>query len=419
MKSLLARMSLVATLVGSLISVAGAGDALGSPLGAGSLDLSFGTGGKVMLEAGFGSLAYDAVVRPDDRIVMSGGALGTFTLAALLPNGARDRSFGGGIVHTVFNKVGAAVSTGLALQGDASVVAVGTVQTYPTPFRIGLARYLPNGSLDPAFGDRGRVITRIGDSYPYPYGVAIQPDGRIIVVGQDCGDVLLLRYLSDGTLDASFGDGGVVLTDLGGSDYGFDVTAGADGGIAVAGSTSVDGGDFLVLRYDADGHLDETFGDQGVVITQFPTGASSASALDILRDGRIVVAGGATAAGMAAARYDPSGTLDPTFNGDGLFADTRGGGAASVALQPDGGTVLTGLVGPRLTRGFALIRLDSTGAVDPHFGRDGLAYVSFGVPYSSATACVVQSDGKLVVTGISGRGQRDYDFAAARFVGRP
>ena len=172
-----------------------------------------------------------------------------FALARYNANGRLDASFGtGGEVTTSFGPDTSATAVGVAIQADGKIVVAGTVQDFDTNFidEFGLARYNANGSLDATFGTGGEVTTSFGpDASAFAAGLAIQPDGKIVVAGtvQDfstdfISEFGLARYNTDGSLDAGFGSGGLVTTNFGPdtSASAAGVAIGRDGEIIVAGT---------------------------------------------------------------------------------------------------------------------------------------------------------------------------------------
>ena len=204
-----------------------------------------------------------------------------------------------------------------------------------TPRRFSLdgleARTLLSVTLDPVFGSAGMSIGDFAAATDEAYAVHALPDGKYLVAGKASdpawnSDFALVRYNADGTLDTSFGGGdGVVATDFSGSfnDVAFAMTVQADGKIVLAGQMDAgsDSYDFAVARYDADGSLDESFGGTGMVHTDFANSFDQAFAVVQDASGRLVVAGLASDSGgnfcMAVARYNDDGSLDLTFSGDG------------------------------------------------------------------------------------------------------
>jgi uncharacterized delta-60 repeat protein len=346
-------------------------------------------------------------------------------VAAALPGAAGaapgdlDPSFGnGGIVTTV---VGGGGANALAILPNGKIVAVGG----------GLARYLPDGSLDPVFDGDGKVTAGGGA------GVAIQPNGRIVTV-RGGNDFEVARYRRDGSLDPTFGGDGKVITDLGPSpEDAWDVVIQADGKIVVAG-TRFEGdllvGDFAVVRYNPDGTLDADFGSGGIVLTQLQ---GEAFAVALQDDGRIVLAGTSALSGVsydiALVRYEADGTLDTSFDGDGIaivdLDSDAGDVATDVALQSDGKFVVAGWVdpkGPEVGGDFLLARFNPDGSLDTQgldpyldapFGVGGWVTTDFDAGDEEAWAVAIESGGKIVVGGRTGVNpdETPSDFALARY----
>lgn len=190
----------------------------------------------------------------------------------------------------------------------------------------------PAGSLDPSFGVGGKVVTSIGAGEDQAYGVALQEDNKIVVAGfsfsVDTGkDFVVVRYNEDGSLDETFGVGGIVKTDvqLGSDDIAYDLAIQIDGKIVVAGSS--DNGsdrDAAIVRYNTDGSLDVTFGVDGVVLTDFEDGKADEIKVVKIHNltGNIVVGGSAvissTKSKPVVARYLSNGDLDVSFETDGI-----------------------------------------------------------------------------------------------------
>src|SRR6266540_4059662 len=188
----------------------------------GDLDTSFGAGGKVVTDFGAGGdYAAAVAIQPNGKIVAGGDAqIGTtaaFGLARYNANGSIDTSFGsGGLVATTFGTGNTRVN-GIALQPDGKIVTAGFDKN-ATEFEFALARYNADGSLDTSFGSGGRVTTAISDRYDLAFAMTLQPDGKIVVVGETRGstatkyDAAVVRYTPAGALDTTFGSGGKVTT---------------------------------------------------------------------------------------------------------------------------------------------------------------------------------------------------------------
>jgi uncharacterized delta-60 repeat protein len=285
-----------------------------------------------------------------------------------------DPTFGtGGILQ-----VGIIDATSLVLQPDGKLVVAGYMA--PVDFHEGmLARYLPNGTLDPTFGTDGKVRTSVGGPFGAPSVLIVQPDGKL-VVGGGTGSTSLARFLPNGTLDPTFGTGGEVVTGI------YDGSTNAmmlqqDGRLVVAGTGGQNTAQgFVLARFLPNGVLDPSFGTGGKVTTDLGN-LETANALVIQPDGKLVVAGATgplQAQDFALVRYLPNGTLDPGFESGGRVITDSGGEdnvATSLIVQADGNLVAAGYGGPSTNQDFVLSRYLPSGALDHRFGADGLRSV--------------------------------------------
>ena len=322
---------------------------------AGDLDLSFDSDGKVASD--FSSKGF-AVARPsaiaiqtDGKIIVAGNAFAggnsRFALARYNINGSLDTSFGsGGLVTTHVSAADDSLA-GIALQSDGKIVAAGGA-------RFSCARFAANGTLDATFGSGGKTIfnlgTNLGDDANA--GVAIQSDGKILIAGTSDfanvpgfnagagSDFVVIRLNSDGSLDNTFGTNGITRADFGSTlDGASAIALQSDGKIVVVGftSTQATGNDFALVRFNSNGSLDTSFGNGGKVTTDFGDRFESAGGVAIQSDGKIVVAGD-SAGNFALARYNSNGSLDTTFSGDGKqttnFGTLSGGSASSDNAGP-------------------------------------------------------------------------------------
>lgn len=305
----------------------------------GGLDESFGGDRKVTTDFGCVALcspfpshdrALAIALQPDGKVIAAGFADRRFALARYNTDGSLDATFGkGGRVVTGFAE-GQAVIAALALQTDGRIVAAGTVNR-----ATALARYEANGALDRTFGDGGTVIVDLGPGTDLAYDVLVQPDASIAIVAtvfevaSSSGDVAVLRFTSTGEADLTFGKAGVVITDTSVREEGHAIAMHPNGMLVVAGSTftAIDNEAFLLLRYQRDGRLDPAFGVGGVVTTDFPANRAGVNDLVIEPNGRLVVAGytGREIVGdFALARYEADGALDVTFGSGGTVSTDLG-----------------------------------------------------------------------------------------------
>jgi len=277
------------------------------------------------------------------------------------------------------------------------------------------------GALDTSFASNGKAITDFG-SDDYAEAMVVQPDGKLVVVGHaNLGgttgtDFVLVRYLRDGAIDPSFGTAGKVSTDIdGGSDQAFAVALQGDGKIVVAGShdLSPKGKSFAVVRYNADGSLDTTFGSGGKVVTSFGSQSDTAYAVVVQPDGKIVAGGHANTAtrgiDFALARYETTGALDASFGSNGQVVtpiralDSRDS-IYALALQTTGGEVKIVAVGGE--GDFIVTRYNANGSVDAGFAIGQQPDGVFGSVIGAARAVIVTPENKVVIAGHIG-----HDFA--------
>jgi len=356
---------------GKLVAAGRTGEGGGSALGDwalaryrtdGKLDHGFGKSGKVKLDfsgAGGDDQVNALAVQVDGRLLAAGFAPNGWALARFRTDGTLDPSFGvGGKVASPFS----GQIRALALTPDGQIVAAGFIGS-----DFALARYNADGTLDAAFGTGGVVTTGFGDLFAEAHAVAIQADGKIVAAGHT-GTVAfaLARYNPDGTLDPAFGTGGVVTTPFAGMFVEANgLVVRSDGRLVAAGGvlrndlTSA----FVLAGYLADGTLDPAFGQGGTLTTDI-AGSGSASSLALQADGKLVAAGSAdpgngSGLDFALARYLPDGTLDLAFGTGGkLTTDFAGNDRArALAVQADGKLVAVGTLNVTFSgQDFALAR---------------------------------------------------------------
>lgn len=279
-----------------------------------------------------------------------------------------------------------------------------------------VARYNPDGNLDTSFSDDGWTTTYFG-SLSNGNSVVVQPDGKIVVGGESNMNFALARYNPDGNLDISFSVDGMVTTDFGDWDQGWNVVLQSDRKIVLAGFASGNSnGDFALARYNIDGSLDNTFDGDGRVITDFGTLYDAGHAVTLQMDDKIVVVS-KPVGDFAIARYSTDGGLDPSFSGDGrLITDFSGGSddAFSVLVQPDGKIIAGGYSFSITSKNdFSLARYYSDGGLDTSFSSDGKAVIDYFSAWDSIADIELQPDGKVVAVGSTSL--PTYDVALARF----
>jgi uncharacterized delta-60 repeat protein len=416
-------------------------------LTAGVLDPSFGNGGLVVTDFTVPVPGYDigraVVQQPDGKIVVFGTSsdsdISYVALARFNPDGSLDGSFGtGGRVLESFPGLQPQdpAPGGLAVQADGTLIITGSVLNANGDTDFLVARFDTSGNLDASFDEDGWATTDLG-GYDVVFSAAVQTDGKILGVGYsnqaDNSDFALVRYNADGSLDPTFGTDGMVTTDLGSvEDRAFSVALEPDGRIVAAGF-SLDPvtsfSRFAVARYTPDGALDSTFDGDGQVITavgattNHGVGGATAYSVAVQSDGKIIAAG--TAASQqedldlfALVRYNTDGSLDASFDADGIVTSNLSSSldvADSIVQQADGKIVAAGYSSP-YNVDFAVVRYNSDGSFDTTFGNDGIVFTDFGY-IAEAFGAVLQSDGKIIVAGYTTQDTANFDFALARYAG--
>lgn len=391
-------------------------------MAAGDLDASFGVGGLVADDPSTAKdEAGDIVLQADGKIVAGGWGSGDAFLRRYTSSGAADASFGIGGVALIDLKGNWTDSlSALIAQPDGKILAAITSHnpqdwTFPYDARFGLARFTPDGALDKTFGSKGKVVTDLGNGWESITGIALQSDGKIVVSANSngsagrSGNFIVARYTASGALDTTFGGVGYVITDFGAIDNTSDLAIQADNKIVVVGSS---GNSIAAARYNPNGTLDTSFGTGGKVLTGIADEVVGASDVHIQSDGGIVVA-----AGHVAVRYLPAnGGLDPAFGVGGMAPLGGGVKNATLVAQSDGKLVLAGsedfyenLGGgdEGMSSRFALTRISGVdGSVDTSFGVGGWVYTYVTQPGRRAlnriNAAVIEPDGDILGAGMTG-----------------
>jgi uncharacterized delta-60 repeat protein len=336
----------------------------------GTLDTAFGSGGIVTTSIGSSSndICYAVALQPDGKIVAAGGssegANNVLVLVRYNGNGSLDTDFGSGGIVTA-SVSGNATGLSVAVQTGGKIVVSGSSwnsSSFDADFAV--ARYTITGTLDTTFGASGFVTTPIGSSsMDNGHSVALQSDGKIVVGGDGSGVFAVVRYNTDGSLDSAFGLNGIVTTSFGNYAGAVSVAIQPDGKIVAVGQSGSSGDwDISVARYTITGTLDLGFGTAGVVVTPIGSSADYGSAVAVQSDGKIVVAGGSSNGNdddFAVVRYSPTGALDTLFGVGGIVVTPIGLGddsGFSVALQSDGKIVVAGSSYGHTDNDFAIVR---------------------------------------------------------------
>jgi uncharacterized delta-60 repeat protein len=419
-------LAAAAVVIASLVSAGVAQPAFAAGGAPGTIDTSFGAGGKVLTNLGTGANGQQIQAAASDAVLQSNGDIvvsGNFGLVRYLPDGTLDTSFGtGGRVSTSFPV------NALNLQPNGDVVAVGTGQgNSASTGTFNVDRFTASGALDPAFGTGGTVTTTFPQTAlgAGATTVLVEADGNILVgggagaPGKDNTVVnhnVLALYNPDGTLDQAFGAGGLAR-----------------------GS----GGQFQILGVDAAGDIFVTNGGEFSPTGQPFAHATATTIVASSAGGTGVSVGGNTAAaflpngapltaigitfgrrivGVQAELSNPDGTFDtaffnPAFQFSGTTVSAPGSIPTAVAVQANGQVVIAGTNSVGSTSAFGLARISATGSLDTAFGSNGVLTTSFQGNDHAVAVLIQPSNGDIIVVGKSTNSAGVTDLALARYLG--
>jgi len=356
----------ISLLVGGVVSLPAFGD----------LDRSFSNDGLISLHVGGSAEAVLAV--PDGKLVLAGGGTTLhgdsvdFVVARLLKDGSTDPAFGpGGIVNVDFFGHNDSAEA-IVLQKDGKLVVAGSAAKADGTREVAIVRLKADGTLDPEFGEAGKSTFELQGSQQEVHCMVLQQDGKLVLGGGTTNSTgisrrMLMRLNADGTLDSTFGTSGMSVIELVGEDTAWinDVALESDGRLVAASSAVVAGHlDIDVARVLPDGRLDISFGSGGATTLDFG-GEEEGLAVAIQADSRIVIGG--------AARFP----------------------------EQDGNSA-------------ALIRLKTDGSLDTEFGGGGISTTGFG-GNSMLNALALETSGKIVATGSRSTAAAGPDLIVARF----
>lgn len=378
--------------------------------------LGFDATGRLTLALGPGLDVIRAVaLQADGKIVAAGvssnGANKDFAVVRFNADGSLDTTFGGdGSVTTPISAAADDDARGVAIQADGKIVVAG--HAFLSGFRqVAVVRYNSDGTLDIAFDTDGIVTTNVGPQGDFGEAVRVQADGKIVVAGGLYNgtdeDILVVRYNADGSLDTSFDTDGIVTTVIGIDDeFANDLAIQADGKIVIAGYTVTAGNyDFACVRYNANGSLDASFDTDGIAVTAVNAGGETGEAVAIQADGKIVVAGGSTAGAtvdFAAVRYNTDGSLDNSFDTNGRVSTPVGAGYDypwAMAIQADGKIVLAGVADNGGQDDIGIVRFNTDGSLDLTFDVDGKLMVDFTGGDDQMWGVLILASGKILAAG--------------------
>jgi uncharacterized delta-60 repeat protein len=393
---------------------------------AGEPDPSFGNKGFTILnEPTFtNEFLGDVLVLPDGKILgggSRGGGVTGFLLARFNPDGTPDTGFGGSGIKVEPDTSATGdprAIEAMRLRGDGRIVVAGLARGAGAD-AFGFGRYLPNGELDPDFGNDGLAMVEVTPSGS-AFGMDEAPDEKLVATGDNGngGKATVVRVTEGGQPDSSFNliPPGVRFVDVPGSsnEEGNAVSVLGDGTILIGGDAEQ--GAFLA-ELQANGEPASGFGSAGVAVHDLGTDSEPSGEIDgieVLPDGRILATGNSRAAADGdsqafVARFTSTGDLDPTFGIGGvrLLNPTPGGDETrSLEVLPDGRIVAAGWrgeSGPETEDSQAwVLRLTSQGQLDPSFGVGGEAFAVPGPGANAVEALAIQPDGRAVIAGSTG-----------------
>ncbi len=379
----------------------------------GDLDTTFGvSGGYVVsdfLAAQVDERANDVAVQTDGKIVVVGSRFAAvnsvdYLAARYNADGTLDTTFSSDGIFLLHNS-NSDVLNAVAIQTDGKIVAVGQSNSTTEAYVI---RLNANGTLDTTFsGDGIFEITSAGVAL----SVALQTDAKIVIGSRGLsGESIIIRLNTNGALDTTFDTDGIAsLSPNHYEPYGLAIQS--NGRIVVAGTSSISaGGDISTVRLLTSGALDTSFDTDGIAVTAVYAGDSEARSLAIQTDGKIVVGGGPGANGSeteaAIVRYNSDGSLDTSFDGDGIKLSNLNIGSGDkyfndLAAQTDGKILAIGdttysVAALFVVEDFTLLRLNADGTFDPSFDGNGIVRSQW---CEQGSDLALQTEGKIVAIG--------------------
>lgn len=391
-----------------------------------TIDSTFGNKGIVLTSTGNGNdVANSVAFQNDGKIIVAGNNNNDIVLVRYNIDGKIDNTFGNNGIEVTNLGGSTDIGASLVILPDNKIIVGGYSGNYPK-YYFALARFNSYGKLDSSFGENGKTITSIGTISDAGRSIALQSDGKIIVAGYSNSSsnsiFALIRYNDDGSLDSSFDSDGKVTTTIGiANSIIRTIAIQSDEKIIVSGySYSKSSFDYevVVARYNKNGSLDNSFGNGGIITTDNLNGNDYGESILIQKDKKILVAGYSFTGFVSLIRYNPNGSIDNAFSNNGKFSFQFGAiyqNDFSSTLQDDGKIIVCGFSNRNNTNSsFSMIRINTLGLIDNSFGIDGIVVTKIGIGNDVATSVILQKDGKIVLAGKSFNG-KDYDIALVRY----
>ena len=382
----------------------------------GELDLNFGASGFMITQNEDLDTGHSMAVLPNDQIIMVGG-YDNFTAIKLMADGTYDETFGTQ-GQLLINFPGyKAASKDVVVQPDGKIIIAGFVFIAGGIDLFGIVRLNPDGTLDNSFNGTGKLVFDFDEDENYLNAVALQPDGKIVVIGQAAeyatADYVAARINADGTFDTSFGTNGKQRINVQRDDRATCMALQPDGKILIGGYSYPVGGSnccFAAIRLTSDGALDTTFGTDGKALAKVASSYGNDAVYDmkLQPDGKILMAAECyigTSQDIGIVRFTSDGDLDNTFSGDGRFSTSMIGTTDycnAIVVQPDGNILVAGSYYTTPQRNMCVLRLTPAGELDTTFSNDGKA--NFVVPQDNGVSVYdmkLQSTGQILVSGYS------------------
>jgi len=361
-------------------------------------DSTFGDGGMVVMRETFHTIGQALVVEDNGTILVGIAGLSAtqFRFARYQSDGTLDPTFGnGGMAIVDMVPSGTETLVAVLRQSDGKYIGVGTANN-----QIALTRLNADGTIDTTFGTAGKVVTNIGATISVKDAI-LQPDGKIVVVGNAGSAIVVTRYNANGSVDTTFGTSGRTTTTVaGGSSAAYDMALQPDGKILISGKCPTG---LAVFRYTTTGVLDSTFGSNGMAVIPATSSIASFDSLAVCDDGKIIAVGSIFdlnnyTINPLIVRFTANGTLDGSFGSGGIvtFAQNPCMFLSSVILRDDGTIFCSG---SNSGEGQVFLQLTADGMIDPSFGQEGVWR-----PRDNRfefNSLVILDDGSILGTGFS------------------